>query len=1321
MYLLVGVLMLATLPAVAQFETPVAVTGVHIHTSAGQTIESGTIVMADGLIIDAGSDIDIPPDAQVIDATGLHAYPAFIDAYSRMGMPDEQRTEAERQQLEDEIIDQAQAPLPATRLANRRGIRPQMKTSELFDPEDDDITAHHRQGIGTVLAVPQAGILGGYSALVSVSDTPIRRSIVLDSPAQHASFTIGEPGKYPATLLGVVAVFRQFYADANWYWRMQRYLERHPRSGERLPADPALAAMMPVIGGQRPIIFEADSESDILRALSLADELDFRVWIAGGKEAYKVADLLKSRRVPVIVNLDFDDEPDFGAKPDSDSNGQSSAVEGPFDPVKVQRDKRRRWEEQVGNLNTLFNAGVVAAVGSFDLDSPDELMKQMRLAIRHGLSPQRALAAMTANPAWLLGASEKLGGIDRGLLANVVLMTKPFEEKDAKVKWIFVDGRRFEYDVEDKDEAEAKKKVDNDKPHDAVFVPGADWRSETEADRRPQRQTGGSVLIKGATVLTIVGDPIANGDVLIQDGKIKEVGTNIRPPAGIEIIDAAGEYIMPGIVDCHSHIALHAVNEWPLAISAEVRVADVIDHRQIEIYRALAGGVTTIHTMHGSANPIGGQNAVLKLRYGKRPQEMLFEGAPRMIKFALGENVTEAHAPERGKRFPNSRMGVESVMRQALIAADEYRLARQAHETLLAEGADPAPPRPDLRLDALAGVLAGDIYVHCHCYRSDGIIRLLAVAEDFGFRIAVLHHVLEGYRVAPEIARHGCGASTFSNDWAYKIEAVNGIPYNAAMLTRSGVNTSVNSDSENTMRYLNIEAGKSLRWGGLPVNEALRLVTLNAAQQLGIDSRVGSIEVGKDGDLAIFNGHPLDSFSKCVMTLIDGEIYFEHPLPQRDAPAYPVAPAPQKTLTPEPGAHALYAIIDATVHPMSSPPIENGRVVIRNDRIDAVGADVIVPPGAVVIDAAGGHVYPGLIDAGSELGLSEILLEPATRDEGEIAHIQPEIRAASAVNPFSEHIRTARCSGITTALVRPAHGWIRGQSDVIDLAGWTLSDMQRGDDFALHINLPVLPPDLPKVDQEKRLTEHEEQIREINDFVEQAKLYAKVMVMPDTPRHHERDLRLESMIPYICGDRPVVFHANTYKEITESIDFAAKHELRCIISGGSESWKCADRLAKENIPVIIAKVTSYPRGDYEPFDSVYACTATLDAAGVRYAFGSDSASDAFNLPIEVGMAVANGLAPERAMYGLTLGAADLLGIAGEVGSLEAGKAANLIITTGPPIQVSAAVTCVFIRGKPIELTSIHTENRDHFGRRPEPNLPPPAELVGPPAISRRPE
>jgi imidazolonepropionase-like amidohydrolase len=363
-----------------------------------------------------------------------------------------------------------------------------------------------------------------------------------------------------------------------------------------------------------------------------------------------------------------------------------------------------------------------------------------------------------------------------------------------------------------------------------------------------------------------------------------------------------------------------------------------------------------------------------------------------------------------------------------------------------------------------------------------------------------------------------------------------------------------------------------------------------------------------------------------------------------------------------------------------------------------------------------------MIDAASELGLSEILEEPATRDEGEIAHIQPELRAASAINPFSEHIGTARCSGITTALAMPARGWIRGQSAVIDLAGWTFPDMRRSDDFALHVAIPVLPADLTQEEREKRTTKHEEQMRELDDFLIEARHYADVMDLPDSKTaHHERDLRLEAMRPYVRVERPVVFYAQSYKHILESIDFADKHRLRCVICGGREAWKCADLLAEKKIPVIIAKVTSYPGGKYEPFDSVYACAAVLDSAGVQYAFASGSASDSFNLPIDVGLAVANGLAPDRAMYAMTLGAAKILGIDDQVGSLEPGKIANVFISSDLPIEVTSGVTAVFIRGKPIALTSIHTENLEKFSRRPEPKLPPPAELVGPPSLSRRPD
>ncbi len=1315
--------------ALAELDAPVAISNVTIHDSDGAVTPNATILIEDGRIAAVGTSVQVPATALTIDAAGLHAYPAFIDAASRLSVKQPQRTEAHRHRVEDENPDPAQGPLAETRLANRRGIRPETRVIELYDPGDNGVEDYLRAGFGSLLAVPSSGIFAGYAALIDITDVPLRRAVVRDDVAQLASFETGEPGDYPSTLLGVIAVFRQFAYDAQWYRQLTRYAERHPRSPERLPTDEALQAMVPVVTGRAPVVFEANTEVEILRALALAREFNFRIWICGGREAYKLADALADARVPVIARLDFDDEPRFGppqhekgstTSQPADTDSEPKRV---YDPIKVQRDKHLKWEQQVENLRTLDNAGVTVAVSSLGLDHPDKLIEKLRLAMKHGLAANRALAALTVNPARMFNVDNDLGAIREGSLANIVLTTAPFDDENARVRWMFVEGKRFEYKAKPADDDKAKDKKTDEATEEVQFAGGADWAAEVEADRKPRTHTGGNVFLDNATVITVAGDDIGNGDVFIRDGKIAAVGRNLTPPDGVARIDCSGLFVMPGIIDCHTHIAIDDANEWPLAISSEARVGDVIDHRQLAIYRALAGGVTTIHTMHGSANPIGGENVILKLRYGRRPDDLRFAGAPRSLKFALGENVTQSHG-SAGSRFPNTRMGVESVMRQALTAANEYRGEQQRRAAQVAAGHDEPPLRRDLRMETLAGVLTGDVYVHCHGYRASEFLRVMKMAEDFGFRIAALHHVLEGYRIAPEIVRHGCGASCFASMWAYKIEAFGGIPYNAAAMTRQGVSVSVNSDSADLIRYLNVEAAKTVRWGGLSDNEALRLVTLNPAEQLGIGDRVGSIEVGKDGDIAIFNGHPLDSFSKCVMTLIDGEVYFENPRPKRNAKSRPIARAPQHPLPIERGEHALYAITNATIHPISSPLIPNGRIVIRDDRIAAVGADVVVPPGAIIIDAHGGHVFPGLVDAGSRLGLSEILMEPATRDDREIAHIAPELRAVSAFNPFSEHLRVARCAGITTALVQPAGGWISGRSAIVDLDGWSTPPMLDGDDFAMHMSIPVLPADLPESDREAKSAEHDKNMKELEDFLDEARQYARIteLCQPDGTSDDAcppRDLRLEAMIPYVRGNKPVVFHAQDVKSIIESIEFAEKHHLRCIINGGQEAWKCADVLAEHKVPVVFSAITSVPASDYEPFDSVFACPAALAAANVKFCFGSGSAAGAFELPIDVGIAVANGLSPARAMRALTLDAADILGVSQTLGSLEPGKIANVIVCSDLPIQAEAGITCLFIKGRPIELTNLHTEELARFKQRPTPQLPPAPDLVGPKRLSAR--
>ncbi|MBV8550659.1 MAG: amidohydrolase family protein [Acidobacteriaceae bacterium] len=405
-----------------------------------------------------------------------------------------------------------------------------------------------------------------------------------------------------------------------------------------------------------------------------------------------------------------------------------------------------------------------------------------------------------------------------------------------------------------------------------------------------------SILIRNATVLTVTKGSIQNGSVLIENGKIAAIGKNVSAPADATVVDATGRYLMPGIIDCHSHTAIEGgINEGSVSDSSMVNIKDVINPYDINIYRALAGGLTVSNVLHGSANAIGGQTVVIKLRWGKTAQEMLFDGAKPGIKFALGENPKRQGYPQESfftqgqvveRRYPGTRMGVEEVIRESFTEAKNYQAEWKDYENRVERGEHPIPPRKDLRLDPLVEVLEGKRYVHAHCYRADEILMLLRVANEMGFKIRTLQHVLEGYKVAKEIAAHGAGASTFSDWWSYKIEAYDATPYNAAIMARKGVVVSLNSDSDELQRHLNLEAAKVMRYGGLSETEALAMVTINPAKQLGIDETVGSIEVGKSADLVLFDKHPLDNFSKVEKVWIDGHQYFDREKDLETRPAF---------------------------------------------------------------------------------------------------------------------------------------------------------------------------------------------------------------------------------------------------------------------------------------------------------------------------------------------------------------------------------------------------------------------------------------------------
>ncbi|HEY8716041.1 MAG TPA: amidohydrolase family protein [Candidatus Acidoferrum sp.] len=406
----------------------------------------------------------------------------------------------------------------------------------------------------------------------------------------------------------------------------------------------------------------------------------------------------------------------------------------------------------------------------------------------------------------------------------------------------------------------------------------AAWFVEARAFAAEPPDAPAVTLIENATILTVSHGTIEHGSILIRDGKIAEVGASIAEPKGAQVIDAKGQFVMPGIVDCHSHIAVDgSVNEGSVSVSSMVNIADVLDPDDIDIYRDLAGGVTTANVLHGSANSIGGQTVVIKLRWGQPGAKLPFEGAVPGIKFALGENPKRSNfsrGPE--KRYPATRMGVEETIRGAFTEARDYKAKWDDYNKKISGGEkNLIPPRRDLRLEPLVEVLEGKRYVHAHCYREDEILMLLRVAKEFGFKVRTFQHVLEGYKVADEIAASGAGASTFSDWWAYKVEAYDAIPYNAAIMTRRGVVVSINSDDAEEATHLNQEAAKSIKYGGLTHDEALKMVTINPAMQLGIDKRVGSIDAGKDADLVIYNRDPLSAYAVVQKTIIDGRVYFD--------------------------------------------------------------------------------------------------------------------------------------------------------------------------------------------------------------------------------------------------------------------------------------------------------------------------------------------------------------------------------------------------------------------------------------------------------------
>jgi len=388
-----------------------------------------------------------------------------------------------------------------------------------------------------------------------------------------------------------------------------------------------------------------------------------------------------------------------------------------------------------------------------------------------------------------------------------------------------------------------------------------------------------SLLLKDGKVITISGDTIEGGDILIKGRKIAKLGKNLPAGPDTEVIDLKGQWVMPGIIDSHSHIAIEGgVNEMGDLMTPQVDIKDVIYPEDINIFYALTGGVTTIHTMHGSANPIGGRGIVLKLRWGKSAEEMIFKGAPLTIKWALGENPKQTNFFLPGQsRYPKTRMGVEASLRYEFEKAKDYLSKWEDYRQKLKakKGEPPLPPRKDYRTEVVADTLKGKYWVRCHAYQSEEMLSIMHLCKEYGIKLVCFEHGLEGYRITNELVKYSAAVSTFSDFWSYKWEAYNTMPHAVALMAQRGVLVAINSDDAERMRRLFVDAAKAVRFGGLSELEALKTITINPAIIMGIEKQTGTIEPGKDADLAVFNRHPLDPYTVCQMTLIDGEVYFD--------------------------------------------------------------------------------------------------------------------------------------------------------------------------------------------------------------------------------------------------------------------------------------------------------------------------------------------------------------------------------------------------------------------------------------------------------------